>query len=99
MIRSTAPLYTIGLPSLKSCVLPFLRTTLATPEFSILRFQFMKVNRGRCRNRRDTEILTLWARRSNLGRREKEGVTEAGGKLKHTEHHHRRAFLSCSLGG
>ncbi|KAF2544744.1 hypothetical protein F2Q70_00022630 [Brassica cretica] len=32
MILSTAPLYTIGLPSLKSCVFPFLRTTLATPD-------------------------------------------------------------------
>ena len=32
MILSTAPLYTIGLPSLKSCVFPFLRTTFATPD-------------------------------------------------------------------
>lgn len=30
MILSTAPLYTIGLPSLNSCVFPFLSTTFAT---------------------------------------------------------------------
>lgn len=30
MILSTAPLYTMGLPSLKSCVFPFLSTTFAT---------------------------------------------------------------------
>lgn len=31
IILSIAPLYTIGLPSLKTCVFPFFRTTFARP--------------------------------------------------------------------